>query len=234
MSMDASDETQATAPGYSLTELADLAEVTPRTVRYYIQQGLVPSPGTTGAGTRYGEGHLDRLRLIKQLQRSHLPLAEIRSRLASVSEADVRALLEQASEPPEGTAVDYVRRVLGFRGMDRPSAVESMPRAMLRSPVAPSMAALREPSGEEVADRQALAAFIPPSAAPLPAPSARQLPAAAPGPLPAPAPDRSTWERIALAPDIELHVRRPLSRVQNRFLNRLMDFARKLMQEDQP
>ncbi|MFP5342808.1 MAG: MerR family DNA-binding transcriptional regulator, partial [Candidatus Limnocylindria bacterium] len=28
-------------PRYSLTELADLAGVTPRTVRYYINQGLL-------------------------------------------------------------------------------------------------------------------------------------------------------------------------------------------------
>ena len=34
-----------TDPRYSLTELADLAGVTPRTVRYYMSQGLLPSPG---------------------------------------------------------------------------------------------------------------------------------------------------------------------------------------------
>jgi hypothetical protein len=39
---------------------------------------------------------------------------------------------------------------------------------------------------------------------------------------------RSTWERIALANDIELHVRRPLSREQNRQLEQLLRVARDL------
>ena len=35
---------------YSLTELADLAGVTPRTVRYYLAQGLLPAVGPDRAG----------------------------------------------------------------------------------------------------------------------------------------------------------------------------------------
>lgn len=66
---------------FDLNELSDRAGVTPRTVRYYIQQGLLRSPGTPGPGARYGEGHLGRLRLIRRLQREHQPLAEIRHRL---------------------------------------------------------------------------------------------------------------------------------------------------------
>jgi DNA-binding transcriptional MerR regulator len=40
---------------YDLAELCDLADVTPRTVRYYVQQGLLPSPGARGPGAP-GEG----------------------------------------------------------------------------------------------------------------------------------------------------------------------------------
>lgn len=64
-----------------LDELAQRTGVSPRTVRYYIAQGLLPSPGRLGPMTRYGREHLDRLRLIKQLQEERLSLAEIRSRL---------------------------------------------------------------------------------------------------------------------------------------------------------
>lgn len=49
-----------------------------------------------------------------------------------------------------------------------------------------------------------------------------------------PAPSRSQWDRIALAPDIELHVRRPLSREQNRLVERLVDAARRLFEENAP
>ena len=42
-------------PRYTLTELADLAGVTARTVRYYISQGLLPSAGRSGPGAKYDD-----------------------------------------------------------------------------------------------------------------------------------------------------------------------------------
>jgi hypothetical protein len=39
---------------------------------------------------------------------------------------------------------------------------------------------------------------------------------------------RSTWERITLHPDIELHVRRPLARADQRRLDELLEHARRL------
>ena len=42
--------------------------------------------------------------------------------------------------------------------------------------------------------------------------------------------ERSTWERIPLAADLELHVRRPLDRETNRRLDRLLAFARELFE----
>lgn len=164
---------------YELGELSDLAGVTPRTVRYYIQQGLLRSPGTPGPGAKYDAAHLDRLRLIRRLQREHLPLAEIRRRLESLTDAEVRRLVE-APEPARSSAAEYVRQVL------------------------------REPSRPS---------FLAAKSAP---------------PEPAAAPDRSQWERIALGPDLELHVRRPLSRLQNKMVDKLLDYARRLLEEDTP
>ena len=59
-------------------------------------------------------------------------------------------------------------------------------------------------------------------------------------PTPAPTPvgpsarpgDRSQWERIVLAPDVELHIRRPLPRAQNKQVDRLVTIARELLEED--
>ena len=81
-----------TTQRYTLTELADLAGVTPRTVRYYIGQGLLPSVGQSGPGAKYGDDHLARLRLIRRLQREHLPLAEIRRRLDRLDDAEIAEL----------------------------------------------------------------------------------------------------------------------------------------------
>lgn len=77
---------------YRLDELAERAEVSARTVRYYVQRGLLPAPVFRGRDTAYGEGHLLRLRAIKRLQERHVPLEEIAVVLARGDEA-VRAVL---------------------------------------------------------------------------------------------------------------------------------------------
>jgi hypothetical protein len=43
---------------------------------------------------------------------------------------------------------------------------------------------------------------------------------------------RSQWDRIILSTDVELHVRRPLTREQNKQVERLLDAARDIFQEN--
>jgi hypothetical protein len=47
-----------------------------------------------------------------------------------------------------------------------------------------------------------------------------------------PVPERSQWERLALGPNIELHVRRPLSRPEQRKVERLITIARQVLDDD--
>ena len=171
----------ADAPTYDLNELSDRAGVTPRTVRYYIQQGLLPAPDAQGPATRYGQGHLDRLLLIRQLQKEHQPLAEIRAQLEGLRDEDVRRLLASPSKRPS-SAVDYVRSVLGGGAQNLPAKA-----AMLSQ-----------------------------------GPAVRSS-----------SPVKSQWERISLAPDVELHVRRPLTREANRRVEKLLDLARQILQEEE-
>ena len=200
---------------YSLQDLVDLGGVTPRTIRYYIVQGLLPSPGKAGPGTTYTDGHLNRLRLIRRLQREHLPLAEIRTRLAALDDATVAALVETpSSEPPADSAIDYIRSVL-----EGDASFEAM---ALSSPAAPP--ASPPPSRNGVDLRVPAYRLAEPSRAY----------AEPPAPSPTPAPDRSQWDRILLAPDVELHVRRPLGRRAHKRVERLIDIARELLEEDQP
>lgn len=63
-----------------IDDLARHAGVPTRTIRYYTQQGLLPSPKLKGRVGYYDGQHLDRLRLIKELQeKRYLPLGVIRS-----------------------------------------------------------------------------------------------------------------------------------------------------------
>jgi len=200
---------------YSLTELADLAGVTPRTVRYYLAQGLLPAVGQTGPGSKYGEGHLTRLRLIRRLQAEHLPLAEIRRRLEGLTESDIRTLVaDGSSAPPADSALDYLRTVLGGGAAPMPPVPPAPARSMARPPGMPPL--MRQMS---VADGP------PPLAAAAPASSTEVDPGA-------PALERSQWERIALSPDVELHIRRPLTRAHQKGVDRLVTIARELLEED--
>jgi DNA-binding transcriptional MerR regulator len=194
-------------PGYTLSQLCEMAEVTSRTVRYYIGQGLLPSPGM-GPAAEYTAAHLDRLRLIKRLQRMHLPLAAIRGRLEAMTDEQVAAMLAEP-EPPPDSALDYVRAVLS----ETPAPHADL---SLRT-VAPSFESPKPPAAS------------PAPSARLRTPSFHDLQSESDR---TPGPGRSSWERIALSPDIELHVRRPLSRIQNRFLSQLVAFANKLLREE--
>jgi DNA-binding transcriptional MerR regulator len=194
-------------PSYSLVELSKLADVTPRTIRYYIAQGLLPSPGQLGPSTQYTDEHLELLRLIKKLQSAHLPLAEIRAHLRSASPDQLAALSDAVSTPPSGSAVEYIRGVLeptptyartvAFSSPSLPSEVYRSPASM-PAPSPSSMPAVGKP--ESAVGRSE--------------------------------PDRSQWERISLDPDIELHIRQPLTRHHKKAVARLIAIARQLFEED--
>jgi len=66
---------------FGIDELADLGGVSRRTVRYYVQEGLLPAPLGVGRGRHYDQAHLDRLLGVKALQESGRSLDEIRALL---------------------------------------------------------------------------------------------------------------------------------------------------------
>ena len=68
---------------YGIDELSDLGGVSRRTVRFYIQEGLLPAPLGVGRGRHYGDEHLKRLVRVREMQEQGLTLAEIQAQLAS-------------------------------------------------------------------------------------------------------------------------------------------------------
>ena len=67
---------------YSIDELSTLAGVTPRTVRYYIAQGLLDRPAGEKRGSHYLRRHLEQLLLIRQWTDAGLALDRIRELLS--------------------------------------------------------------------------------------------------------------------------------------------------------
>ncbi len=96
-------------PTYKIEELAAEAGVSPRTVRYYVQRGLLPAPEFRGKDTAYGREHLLRLQAIKRLQQQHMPLDEIQVRLASASEAELSRIARGEAPPGSRQPFDEPR-----------------------------------------------------------------------------------------------------------------------------
>lgn len=81
---------QAAEPGaterYSIDELATLAGVTPRTVRYYIAEGLLDRPEGEKRGAHYLRRHLEQLLLIRRWTDAGLSLERVRELIAGAPE----------------------------------------------------------------------------------------------------------------------------------------------------
>lgn len=69
---------------FSISELAALAGISGRTVRYYVQRGLIPPPDGRGPGRHYGPEHLDRILRLRDLQRTGLSLEVATSALTGL------------------------------------------------------------------------------------------------------------------------------------------------------
>lgn len=67
--------------GHTLAELCVLADLGVRTVRYYVQAGLVDRPEGETRAARYGPRHLEQLLLIKKWTASGVSLERIRELL---------------------------------------------------------------------------------------------------------------------------------------------------------
>ena len=64
---------------YNIDELAELGGVSRRTVRFYVQEGLLPAPLGVGRGSHYDRSHLERLLEVKAEQEAGRSLNDIRA-----------------------------------------------------------------------------------------------------------------------------------------------------------
>lgn len=67
---------------FSIDDLSTLAGVTPRTVRYYIAEGLLDRPEGEKRGSHYVRRHLEQLLLIRSWTEAGLSLERVRELIA--------------------------------------------------------------------------------------------------------------------------------------------------------
>jgi DNA-binding transcriptional MerR regulator len=218
-----------TLPRWSLLELTQEAGVSVRTVRYYIAEGLLPPPDASGPRSFYTQGHLDRLRLIDRLKASYLPLKEIRRRLSTLDDAEVRRLL--ASELPaaaQSVAAPPTMRAPQTRPPDSATTyiarLLNTPDAALPQPSRPAPAPARPTPRAKVIESPQTDADLDPFDAPAfslpPTPEARQPSTVEP--------DAISWRRIPLSDDAELLIRDDTYQRKRDRVDWLIDWARKV------
>ncbi len=118
----------------TIQELARKARVTPRTIRYYVEQGVLPPPGR-GRPSEYTGEHLRRLALVRRLKEQYLPLEEIRDTMQRLTLDEVEELLTHSvasnrAGDKETSASDYITNVL-----NQTAVREEMKRNSSQAPV---------------------------------------------------------------------------------------------------
>jgi DNA-binding transcriptional MerR regulator len=182
----------------TIDELAARVGVSVRTVRFYIAEGLVPGPNARGRAAAYGDEHLLRLRLVRRLVDQHVPLSEVRSRLARLPQDDLRSLL--AEEDLHSERREQVE-------------AQASPRAFVSELLSHARAARTAPRAQQLA--APLARSSPPGPMSGHAdPSSNASPA------------KESWRRWRLADGVELQVRADAERHHNALIRRLLDAAR--------
>jgi DNA-binding transcriptional MerR regulator len=217
-----------TESNYSIRELTDLADVSERTVRYYVALELLPKPEGHGRWSHYTEEHLSRLKLIRKLQEGHMPLSEIGE--------FIKALDAQEAEAKAAQRRGFGEKLRRGKGKDEkatPAAPEhekdeeapespdeETPESPWWSfdPQAIADALLQQVRGAAAGAAEFPSHFVP----------RRERPAQSET---ADVGQRTRWERIVIAPGVELNVKVTRSGKQKAAVEALIERARELFPE---
>ncbi len=108
--------------GWTLAELGAQSGITVRTIRLWLQRGVLPRPRFLGSATRYERRHLVWLLAIRRLRMTeHATLAVIRTRLQAFSEPELEAFAT------EGPLADQVATALGLASPRTPTDLSNQP-----------------------------------------------------------------------------------------------------------
>jgi len=181
-----------------ISELADRTGVSTRTIRYYIEEGLLPQPEVRGKYAVFTTEYLLRLRLIKILKDTYLPLKEIKALLDTLDSAQISEYLDKYDRDPAGTLASL--QLLPARSQApviKESALEYITR--LRSKTEDdhlSRTVNPQTSASGTVHTQVKT-------------------------------KKETWLRIEIKPGIELHVRQPLTSKDQQLIDLLLRVIQK-------
>ncbi|MDQ5822728.1 MAG: MerR family transcriptional regulator [Chloroflexota bacterium] len=214
----------------TIQELADRAGVTTRTIRYYVEQGVLPPP-ERGRPAEYTTEHVRLLDLVRRLKEQYLPLEEIRDMLQRLAPEQVEDFLggsasRQQAQESQSSAADYISQVLN-RGALRTQLKE---QAMTPPPPAPSAPPSMPPSRRTATGAEGARRAVTPSEV-APATHAEEGSATTDTqqPLNPYIGKERSWQRVTLAPGVELHYEASLSPTRRNAINKIIEAARAIL-----
>lgn len=218
--------------GLSLQELSEQTGVEQRTIRSYVERGLLPGPESLGRGARYPHEALDRLRVMQLLRDANrdLSLDQVRVLLQSLSPAQladiasgrqrIAGVIDTDAKPAgrgRGDALAYLQALRANAKTGRRA------RQVAAAPAAAKVAAPALTASE------APPAYGPNAQMSALADAARALAALAGAAPTARGVRAEAWLRIPVTPDIELSVRAVYGDEELAQLHRIGDALRQLL-----
>jgi DNA-binding transcriptional MerR regulator len=198
---------------YTLEDLENMSGLSLRTLRFYIQEGLLPGPDTRGKFARYSQNHLNTIHFIDRLKKVHMPLKQIRHLLETMSNEDIERIIQSQtggniifSSPQLFIEEDNSGKLKGDQ--NKSSALE-----YIRS--------LENLQGSLKVNESNTRYYAPPAPSRVPA-SLKEAPTIQP------VKDGETWQRIHLADGLELQVREPIGKEQEQVVTELIEITNKL------
>ncbi len=188
---------------YLINELAKRADTTVRTIRYYTSEGLLPQPDTDGKYAYYDENHLRRLELILRMKEAYLPLKEIRQIMLSLSDEEVKQrLMEKLQTHKIEYLEDNLPPIQKSKESDALNYISNLMETQTKFR-SNQLQSKRPPQFHQDLDDAQI-------------------------PLPISPDDVENWQRIILAPGVEMHLRYPTDSDTNHRIQQLISYAKKI------
>ncbi|MBW6473774.1 MAG: MerR family transcriptional regulator [Anaerolineaceae bacterium] len=188
---------------FLINELAKRADTTVRTIRYYTSEGLLPQPDTDGKYAYYDENHLQRLELILRMKEAYLPLKEIRQIMLSLSDEEVKLRLMEKNQTHKIEYLDdNLPPIQKSKESDALNYISNLMETQTKFR-SNQLQSRRPPQFPQDLDDLQI-------------------------PLPISPDDVENWQRIILAPGVEMHLRYPTDSDTNHRIQQLISYAKKI------